>query len=400
MDRRGNGPTLIRWAGLAVWLMVGVSTVVRQLPRIPELTSAHPGEEAAVAAVIWGFLGILWLAFGAAFLWLTRGVATARVERRDLVALGVATLVASTLHTDLFLLLAACVPLVLRGRWLRGWIVGQLGLTITVGLAIAGTSDFEPIFQAPHLPASLLVALTLAAVVAWQGLGFAVGSMAAAEARGRIELEGALGDLAATRELLSGTARLAERLRISRDLHDVVGHHLAALSVNLDLAARRADGAAAEAVREVHTVTRLLLQDVREVVHDLRGTRTLDLRAALVHLAQDVREPAVALDLPETLDVDPLRAQALYRCVQEGLTNAVRHGRARRVSIRVARDPRTLLLEIEDDGRGASPLVPGLGLTGMRERVEECGGTLAIDARSGAGVRLRASLPEPEEAGA
>jgi signal transduction histidine kinase len=317
------------------------------------------------------------------------------VGRRELAALAAATVVASILHTDLFLLLSACVPLALTGRWLRGWIVGQLGLTVAVGLAIAGTPDFEPIFQAPHLPASLLVALTLAAVVAWQGLGFAVGSMAAAEARGRIELERTLGDLAATRELLSGTARLAERLRIARDLHDVVGHHLAALSVSLDLAARRADGPTAEAVREAHTVTRLLLQDVREVVHDLRGAPTLDLRAALVRLAEAVHEPAVVLDLPETLEVDPLRTQALYRCVQEGLTNAVRHGRARRVSIRVTRDARSLLLEIADDGRGAHSITPGLGLRGMRERVEECGGALTLETRSGAGLRLRVALPEP-----
>jgi signal transduction histidine kinase len=147
-------------------------------------------------------------------------------------------------------------------------------------------------------------------------------------------------------------------------------------------------------------VTRLLLQDVREVVHDLRGARTLDLRAALARLAATVREPEIALEMPDPLEVDPLRAQALYRCVQEGLTNAVRHGQARRVRVRVLRTPHGLELEVADDGRGAEALTPGAGLRGMRERIEECGGTLVVDSGLGSGVRLRAVLPEPVESGA
>jgi signal transduction histidine kinase len=240
---------LIRWAGLVVWSMVGVAIVARESPRLAQLAASAPtGRPEAALAAMWAVLGTMWLAFGAAFVWLTRRVES-RPSRGSLVALAVGLFIAGTLHTDLFLLLAACVPLVLSGRWLRVWIAAQLLLTIVVGLAIADTPEFEPIFVAPHLSPAVLVALTLGAVVAWQGLGFAVGAMAASEARGRLEMERTLGDLAATRELLSGSAQMAERLRIARDLHDVLGHHLAALSVNLDLAARRASGATAEAIR-------------------------------------------------------------------------------------------------------------------------------------------------------
>ena len=382
---RDPGPALdslavIRWAGLLAWVMVGVTIVARETPRIQALAHHQPGADPAGAlTAMWVMLALLWLAFLAAFLWLTRRV-EARPSRGSLVAL-------------------VAVPLVLSGAWLRAWIAGQLLLTVAVGMSIAGTPDFEPIFVAPHLPEQVVVWLTLGALVAWQGLGFAVGGMAAAEARARAELQRALGDLGATRELLTGSARLAERLRIARELHDVVGHHLAALSVNLDLAARRSSGPAAEAVREAHAVTRLLLQDVREVVHDLRDARTLDLRSALQCLAKTVREPEIALDLPETLAVDPLRAQALYRCVQEGLTNAARHGQARHVDVRVRRTATGLELGVADDGRGAARVEPGLGLRGMRERVEECGGRLEIEARPGAGVRLLVSLPEPREDG-
>src|SRR5262249_53798234 len=122
---------------------------------------------------------------------------------------------------------------------------------------------------------------------------------------------------------------------------------------------------------------------------------TLDLRAALHRLAASVREPRIALELPETLEVDPLRAQALYRCVQEGLTNAVRHGQARRVSVRIERTTAALAVEVSDGGRGASSVTRGLGLRGMRGRIEQCGGRLAVEARPGAGARLRATLPEP-----
>src|SRR5262245_3842434 len=292
---RSSSLTVIRGAGIVAWVMVGVTTTAHVSPRIEQLAVTAPGPDPArVHAAAWTFLAVVWLAFGAAFLWLTRRVET-RPRAGNLVALGVAVLVASTLNTDLFLLLAACVPLVLSGAWLRAWIAGQLALTVVVGLSIAGTPDFEPIFVAPHLPERVVVGLTLAAVVTWQVLAFAVGTMAASEARARADLERVLADLEATRDLLSGSARLAERLRISRELHDVVGHHLAALSVNLDLAARRASGPAAESVREAHAVTRLLLQDVREIVHDLRDAPTLDLRAALHGLAASVREPQIAL---------------------------------------------------------------------------------------------------------
>ena len=92
------------------------------------------------------------------------------------------------------------------------------------------------------------------------------------ERAARAELLARNAELHATRELLAESSRVAERLRISRDLHDTLGHHLTALSIQLDIATRRSEGAAAEHIREAHAITRLLLSDVRDVVGQLRVT--------------------------------------------------------------------------------------------------------------------------------
>lgn len=198
--------------------------------------------------------------------------------------------------------------------------------------------------------------------------------MAARESRARAELVQLNGDPRATQGLLADSARLAERLFISRELHDAVGHHLTALSVNLDLASRRLQGVEAEAVREAHAVTRLLLGEVRQIVGQLRDTRRVDLPAALRTLGAAIEQPRVEVQVDEDLVVDPLRAHALYRCAQEALTNAVRHARATRVLLALSRAPDGLCLEVRDDGRGTAHVTPGAGLRGMRERVEEAGG--------------------------
>jgi signal transduction histidine kinase len=142
-------------------------------------------------------------------------------------------------------------------------------------------------------------------------------------------------------------------------------------------------------------VTRLLLTDVRDVVGALREERALDLRRALEDLASAAPEPRVHLACPTDLEVsDPLRAHTLFRCAQEAITNAVRHAQAKNVWIELSREADGgLQLHARDDGRGAAAVEPGNGLRGMRERLEEAGGSLEIAAAPGAGFALRAALP-------
>jgi signal transduction histidine kinase len=223
-----------------------------------------------------------------------------------------------------------------------------------------------------------------------QGFTFTRGLLAKAEREARE----ALARVEAER------SRAAERLRISRDLHDTLGHHLTALSLQLDVAARRSQGAAAEHIREAHAVTRLLLSDVRDVVGQLRDGASIDVVEAIRPLVEDAGDLHVHLDAPPALQLDSAaRAHAVVRCVQEVVTNARRHAGARNVWIRISAGEDGLELDARDDGRGAETVECGHGLNGMRERFEEHGGRAEFRAAPGRGFEVRAFLPNAAEPG-
>jgi len=202
-------------------------------------------------------------------------------------------------------------------------------------------------------------------------------------------------ELRATRTLLTESSRIAERMRISRELHDLVGHHLTALSLNLEVASHLVSGTAQEHVRQAQTVAKLLLSDVREVVSQLREDDNIDLTAALTTLTEGVPGLAIHLDLPPRFAVDdPLRAQVLLRCAQEIITNTVRHAGARNLWLRCERtDANELAIHARDDGRGSGAVTQGNGLTGMRERLAQVGGRLDITTARDKGFALDAWLP-------
>ena len=202
-------------------------------------------------------------------------------------------------------------------------------------------------------------------------------------------------ELRATRALLAESSRLGERMRISRELHDLVGHHLTALSLNLEVASHLVSGRAQEHVRQAQSVARLLLTDVREVVSQLREDDSIDLSAALRSLTEGVPGLEIHLDLPSRFTIDdPRRAQVLLRCAQEIITNAVRHANARNLWLSFERTAdRRLAIHARDDGRGATQFKHGNGLTGMRERLSQVGGQLDIVTARDQGFSLDAWLP-------
>jgi len=202
-------------------------------------------------------------------------------------------------------------------------------------------------------------------------------------------------ELRATRTLLTESSRIAERVRISRELHDLVGHHLTALSLNLEVASHLVSGTAQEHVRQAQTVAKLLLSDVREVVSQLREDDNIDLTEALKTLTEGVPGLAIHLDLPPRFAVDdPLRAQVLLRCAQEIITNTVRHAGAQNLWLRCERtEANELAIHARDDGRGSDSVRQGNGLTGMRERLAQVGGRLDINTARDQGFALDAWLP-------
>lgn len=211
----------------------------------------------------------------------------------------------------------------------------------------------------------------------------------AEEARDRLARTNA--DLLATRALLADAARDGERLRVARELHDVAGHKLTALRLNL-----RALQAAAPSpqLQLAEQLSAELLGDIRGVVHALRDTGGLDIDTALRALAAPYPRPALRLSIDEGVVVeDPALAETVLRTVQEALTNAARHGHAATLDVRLRRDGTWLWVEIEDDGRASLPLREGHGLTGMRERIDARGGRLRIARGSRGGVRIEAGVP-------
>lgn len=236
------------------------------------------------------------------------------------------------------------------------------------------------------------------------GLGFYVMIQAASllssvamlrEQRSRRELAEAHVELQAASVLLAESARTNERLRISRDLHDLIGHQLTVLTLELEAAKHRlASGSSTGAVVAEHVdradgVARELLSNVRETVGELRA-ESADLTATLQSIVQDLQEPLVEFDIGPDLELDEDRTQLLVRSVQEIVTNTIRHAQARTLRIEVSATPTGVELRAQDDGWGAGDIELGNGLRGLRERFEAFGGTAAFDGSRGFSVVARA----------
>ena len=201
--------------------------------------------------------------------------------------------------------------------------------------------------------------------------------------------------LAEAQALIANTARDAERLRISRELHDAWGHELTALGLQLEIASHVGDPARAnEHVMKAKGLSRELLSKVRDVVSTLREAERCDLKDALEALAQSVPVPAIHVDFSPGVRVGPEQAHALMRCAQEAVTNAVRHSEAANLWLQVTSDGDGVRLVARNDGdTRPTASAPGSGLTGMRERVECLGGKLAVRAGAGLGFTVDAWLP-------
>jgi signal transduction histidine kinase len=192
---------------------------------------------------------------------------------------------------------------------------------------------------------------------------------------------------------LAEQSRTAERLRIARELHDALGHHLTAMSLNLEIAAHQTSGEARDNVRTAQSLARLLLGDIRELAYSMKHGRSTDLIEGLAHLAEIVPVPAVHIDIaPGTRVEDPRGAHALLRCAQELVSNSIRHAGARNIWIALRVSAAQVELTARDDGVSTREVRPGGGLSGLRERLEELGGSLVVDAGH-AGFTVRATVP-------
>jgi len=198
-------------------------------------------------------------------------------------------------------------------------------------------------------------------------------------------------------------AQEAERKRLARELHDETGQALMSILLGLSAVERAESAEAARAAAgELRELVVETLQAVRRLAVELRPSALDDfgLEPALRRLGQTVREGGeLDVQVEAMLGEERLPADvetALYRIVQEALTNAVKHAGAEHVSIVLTRKQRSVMVMIEDDGCGFDPAVisrDGLGLLGMRERVQLLDGELEIETSPGMGTTLVLELP-------
>ena len=196
-------------------------------------------------------------------------------------------------------------------------------------------------------------------------------------------------------EEIEHLATVAERERIARDLHDVLGHTLSVITLKSELAGKlieRDPGRAGKEIREVEEISRQALSEVRDAI---RGYRSKRLAAELAY-AKTTLETAgltVQCDTATTVKLPAVQESVLSLAVREAVTNVVRHAQATTCRLRLEQQNGSCRLQIQDDGRGSSN-DDGNGLRGMRERVEMLGGTLQRDSESGTTLTITLPLKE------
>jgi signal transduction histidine kinase len=196
-----------------------------------------------------------------------------------------------------------------------------------------------------------------------------------------------------------------ERLRIARELHDVIGHHISLISVQSTAALHRIEKDPVQA----GTALAAIKSSSREALRELRATlgvlRQVDEEAPTApppglarigELVESARSAGFDVRAHTSGEPEPLPTEvelAAYRIVQESLTNVTRHSRATTVTVHVSHAPREVRIEITDNGRGPARTVPGSGISGMRERARALGGELATGGGTDGGFAVRARLP-------
>jgi signal transduction histidine kinase len=325
-----------------------------------------------------------------------------------LVVVSCAALVARRRHP---LPVAGVVGAALLAFAVRDYPGGPLVVAVMVALYTVGVRLDRRKALAAGAVAAVLVAVRSVTIVAthgqvsaysWAAPGWVVACLLAGMVvRSRRQAVQAIRDRAEQAELTreeEARARVAEeRLRIARDLHDVVGHSFAAIHVQARAAAALLDTdpfEARQALAAIEATSRNSLREIRATLSTLRaGPHPGDLGELLVPVR------AAGLDVQATLDgalaLPATVGHVVYRVVQESLTNVLRHARAVAVTVTVARDGQAVRVEVRDNGSGAGTPAPGdgHGLTGMRERVAALGGSLDAGPAANGGWLVRARIP-------
>ncbi len=343
-------------AGLTAWLMAGLPVLIQ-------------GANTPGLMMRWLVVFIL---FGALFIADLRRPRLSFLTLEAVCVALMALLLCDGFEGALLVLIAMRLPAVMERRRGMIWIAGQT-LLLLVAVSIHWNSRIAFLLSPPYF--------------GFEILAFFAFELLEREMRTSAQLR-------AMQDLVADGGRLTERLRIARELHDALGHHLTALTLNLEAALLRTEGAAHGDVERAQSLARTLLADVRAIVAEKNADDCLDLAGALRTLVAGLPRPRVQLEVDEALRVEePERGLVILRCVQEVVTNAARHSGAENLWITVRRSGDAFEVRARDDGRGRAVARDGFGLRGMRERIERAGGELTIESGAGRGFALTAFLP-------
>jgi two-component system sensor histidine kinase DesK len=315
--------------------------------------------------------------------------------------------------------LAIFLPLYFRSYWEQGWrqfalsaamcVIGlawarwNLGSSVFVVFAVAGLVHDDD-QRAAWRRIAILVAFTglaswLLGLRLWfwlPALGFSLFVAAfIAESRKRHRLSRRLG---LAEDEVGRLARIAERERIARDLHDLLGHTLSLIVLKSELASKLAETDPVRTAAEIRDVERISREALSEVRAAVAGYRSSGLNSELDHARETLHSMGIEFESNvEPVTVSPSQESVLAMAIREAITNIVRHAGARSCRLTLRQRLSSCELEISDDGKGG--LAPdGLGVIGMRERVEALGGTLERDGTEGMRLLLRLPVAGPAAA--
>lgn len=316
--------------------------------------------------------------------------------------------------------IAAFLPVYVGSFWLSGWRRAAMGLAMAaLAPALLPANPFANTYtiygalsavglRLPVALSVLLASLAMLAVAHWlvdpvaavfvllltlllSTSSFIAMRMYAANARKQSALR-------LSQDEVARLAKVAERERIGRDLHDLLGHTLSVIAIKAELASKLAIRDPAAAQSEIADVERVAREALGQVRRAVSGMRAVGLRAEFANARLALG--AVAVDFEycaPDFGLHPEVETVLALALREAATNIIRHAGARRVAAELRREGANVVLSVRDDGVGGA-LVDGNGLSGMRERLASLGGTLAIESEPGRGTRLRVVVPWREPA--
>jgi signal transduction histidine kinase len=246
-------------------------------------------------------------------------------------------------------------------------------------------------------PGALLPTLVL---IAFQGYAVSIIASRVEVDRARGELARSNAELVSMQSFVAETVRDRERLRIARDLHDVTGHKLTALKINLQIMQQRVKDNAElrDFVDRSAQIADDLLSDTRVIVRQISGAEGLALGESLAKLASLLPDGMITVELEDGLRVQSGEvARLLLRAGQEGTSNALRHGGANRIQLSLRRIADRFVMRIIDNGRGLRGKPAGFGRSQLAARVKELNGEYRLidhAATGGTGCELEITLPD------